>query len=272
MFFIATAFEERRSDRAMATALTSNNEKRSEYYDPDSNRWSPVSWTNNFSFSGVAPLVIKTKICVFIKEEFHSTALWIYSFESNSLTLLGNWIDRACFCAVAVDSYIYVLGGNLWRSNEVLSECTRFDTEKNEWQKIASLNEARGNAFGVCKSEKIFIAGGENSGSLRTCEVYNIPTDEWQFIASLTLNRSLGSMVLADETLYVLGGFTTGMENDVKVECYNHESDEWNIKATVPVDKIVTDYESRMSYTFKGCSLPVFKGVLTNLKSIAESN
>ena len=272
VFFIATAFEERRSDRAMAAALTSNNETRSEYYDPDSNRWSPVSWTNNFSFSGVAPLVIKTKICVFIKEEFHSTALWIYSFESNSLTLLGNWIDRACFCAVAVDSYIYVLGGNLWRSNEVLSECTRFDTEKNEWQKIASLNEARGNAFGVCKSEKIFIAGGENSGSLRTCEVYNIPTDEWQFIASLTLNRSLGSMVLADETLYVLGGFTTGMENDLKVECYNHESDEWNIKATVPVDKIVTDYESRMSYTFKGCSLPVFKGVLTNLKSIAESN
>jgi len=51
--------------------------------------------------------------------------------------------------------------------------------KKNEWQKIAPLNEARCDAFGVCKNEKIFIAGGSTfDGSkivyMSTCEVYNI--------------------------------------------------------------------------------------------------
>ena len=42
--------------------------------------------------------------------------------------------------------------------------------------KISPLNEARRMAFDVSKSEKIFIAGGVNSGKLRTYVVYNIPT------------------------------------------------------------------------------------------------
>ena len=184
------------------------------------------------------------------------------------MTPLGNWTDRKCFCALAVDSYIYILGGSLWGTRGARSECARFDTEKNEWQKIATLNEARRNAFGACKNEKIFIAGGVNSELLRTCEVYNILTDEWQFIASLTLRRSWGSMVLPDETFYVLGGFTRELKSGFKVECYNHESDEWNVKATVPVNKITTDYDKFMPYTLKGCSFRVFNGVLTNLKSL----
>ena len=272
LFYIARAAREgARSDRVMAAALTSNNETGSECYDPDSNQWSPVSWANNLSFRADEPLVVKNNICFFIKGDFRSTDLWIYSLDSDSWTPLANWIDRAFFCAVAVDSYIYVLGGNLWSSGEVLSECARFDTVKNQWQKIAPLNEARRNAFGAFKNEKIFIAGGENSDFLRTCEVYNLLTDEWQFIASLRLGRTWGSMVLADETFYVVGGFMRNLENSLEVECYNHESDEWNVKATVPVNRAMHDTKF-MPYPFKGCSLRVFKGVLTNLKSIAESN
>ena len=251
---------------------------RSQCYDPDSNRWSPVSWANKLSFltAAVPALAVKNKICFFINEEFRSTALWIYSFDSNSLSSLGNWIDRACFCAVAVDRYIYVLGGNLWSTRKVLSECTRFDTEKNEWQKIAPLNEARKNALGACKNEKIFIAGGWyldwfQVELLNTCEVYNILTDEWQFIASLALCRTLGSMVVVDETLYVLGGGcqSAGKFSD-KVKYYNHEDNEWNDKATVPVNKITLREREEEPYHFKGCSLRVFKGVLTKLQSISE--
>ena len=95
---------------------------------------------------------------------------------------------------MAVDSYIYVLGGNLSSIGEALSECARLDTKENKWQKIEPLNEARRMAFGVCKRQKIFLAGGVNSGKLRPCEVYNVLTDEWQFIASLTLGRSWRSM------------------------------------------------------------------------------
>ena len=140
------------------------------------------------------------------------------------------------------------------------------------------MNEARRQAFGVCKNEKAFIAGGWVSNGLgtvrlKTCEVYNILTDEWQFTASLALSRGFGSMMLVDETLYVLGGRTAidyGEFSD-QVEGYNHESDEWNVKAIVPVNKITIKNKGHPWYYLKGCTLPVFKGVLTNLKSLAES-
>ena len=254
----------------------------SQCYDPDLNHWSSAPWVNKLPFSVGRTLVVRNRIC-FLKESTDSTALWTYSLDSNSLTSLLNWVERAYFCAVAVDSFIYVIGGNVRKhSGPALKECARFDTEQGEWQKIAPLNEARRNAFGLCKNEKIFIAGGtyEDGGRftvkfLNTCEVYNIKRDEWQFIASLKMGRTLGSMVLIDETLYVLGGLTrTRYESPLKisdkVECYNHEGNEWNEKATIPVNKITIKKGEKLRYYFKGCSLRVFKGVLTNLESIDD--
>ena len=256
---------------------------RSQCYDPDSNRWSPAPWTNSLPFSTGKPLVVKNQIFFIVEEPADSTTLWTYSLDSNSLTPLHNWVERISFCVVAVDSYIYVIGGAARNSSDrSLSHCARFDTEKNEWQQIAPLNEARCDAFGVCKNEKIFIAGGSTSdGSeivyLETCEVYNILRDEWQFMANLTLRRTWGSIMLVDETLYVLGGRTKMRYQSPgkfsnKVECYNHEGDAWYVNATVPINKIA--YKKReqrdfICYFLKGCSLRVFKGVLTNLKSIA---
>jgi len=112
---------------------------------------------------------------------------------------------------------------------------------------------------------------------METCEVYNILTDEWQFVSNLTLRRTWGSMLLVDETLYVLGGRTKMRYESPgkfsnKVECYNHESDAWYVKATVSINKIAIKKREQLDficYFLKGCSLRVFKGVLTNLESIA---
>lgn len=78
-----------------------------------------------------------------------------------------------------------------------------------------------------------------------------------------------------DETIYVLGGrtrirYTSPGKFSNKVECYKHESDAWYVKTTVPINKIaIKKRENFVSYCLKGCSLQVFKGVLTNLESIA---
>ena len=261
-----------------------NDVARSQRYDPDSNRWSPAPWANNLPFSAGKPLVVKNRIC-FIVEEAGSTALWTYSLDSNLFTPLRNWVDRVSFCVVAVDSYIYVIGGGVRNSlDRSLSECARFNTERKEWQKIAPLNEARCDAFGVCKNGKIFIAGGSTSDGLevvylKSCEVYNILTDEWQCMASLTLCRTWGRMMSVDETLYVLGGRTRTRymspgKFSNKVECFNHESDAWYVKAIVPINKIAIKKREQLDFHFvyyflKGCSLRVFKGALTNLESIA---
>ena len=256
---------------------------RSQCYDPDSNHWSPAPWANNLPFSTGKPLVVKNQIC-FIVEETESTTLWTYSLDSNSLTPSLNWVEIKSFCVVAVDSHIYAIGGAARNRSDIsFSQCGRFDTEKNEWQKIAPLNEARCDAFGVCKNEKIFIAGGSTSDGLEivyleTCEVYNILRDEWQFMANLTIRRTWGSMMLVDETLYVLGGRTKMRYQSPgkfsnKVECYNHESDDaWCVKATVPIKKITIKKRKKQDficYFLKGCSLRVFKGVLAKLRSVA---
>ena len=156
---------------------------------------------------------------------------------------------------MAVDRYIYVIGG-LGRiggdyQQVALSECSRFDTEGNEWQRIAPLDRSRTDAFGVCKNEHIFIAGGSDEELLyaqqflNSCELYNIQTNEWQYIASLTRRRTLGRMVLIGETLYVLGGVTFTkmdlLEYCDKIEYYDHGTNEWKDQATVHVRKITRD-------------------------------
>ena len=113
-------------------------------YDPDSNRWSPVSWTNNLSFALDAPLVVKNKI---------STEKWMG-------LLLNCGLQTARRPQNAQDSTARKMNG-----------------------KISPLNEARRMAFDVSKSEKIFIAGGVNSGKLRTYVVYNIPTGPNRWVA-----------------------------------------------------------------------------------------
>ena len=249
----------------------------SQCYDPDSNRWSSAPWRNELRFYRGTSLVVGNRICLLLEEETDSITLWTFSVDFDSLTPLRNWVEITRFCAVAVDRYIYVIGGKKYRA--ALAECARFDTEQNEWKKLAPLNEARANAVGVCKNEKIFIAGGmvPPREVLQTCEVYNISTDEWQFIASVTLRRTLKNMVLADETLYLVGGFTrttdfNRVKSSDKIEHYNQDCDEWNVKASVPVDKITTKEMKARPYYFQACSLRVFKEVLTNLESIAGSD
>ena len=191
------------------------------------------------------------------------------------MSSLFKWVEKADFCAVTVGRYIYVIGGRKFSERILmdqhpppLSECTRFNTEADEWQKKAPLNEGRTHACGVCKNEKIFIAGGHGSEVLKSCEVYNILTDEWQVIASLTSCRTLGRMVLVDKTLYVLGGRTLSGKFSDKIEGYDHEKNEWNEKAIIPVRKVTTRERENDWDFLKGCSLRVFYGVFNNLESI----
>ncbi|XP_078378456.1 kelch-like protein 40 [Oculina patagonica] len=255
----------------------------SQCYDPDLNRWSPAPWTKldsnlPFTTDDLQNVLAVANQIFFIVAEVRSTSRWTYSLDTNSLTPLFNWVEKSSFCAVAVGRYIYVIGGSF--SDRPLSECSRFDTETDDWLNIAPLNEARIGAFGVCKNEQIFIAGGRwiygvsQVIFMNSCEVYNILTDEWQLIANLKLNRNLGSMVLVDDVLFVLGGrtsfryYSSGHRWSDTVECYDHEKDEWNNKTNVPVSKMTIKNRAKPQYYFKGCSLQVFTGVLNSLESI----
>ena len=265
----------------------------SQCYDPDLNRWSPAPWTVNANeevisctdnfYNGFVQHVmfVRNKICFIVNVKMGQTYMLLtYNLDSNSMApALFHWVqEKVDFCAVAVDKFIYVVGGaEMPGRRNALSECARFDTEENEWQAKAPLAEARRLPLGVNKNENIFIAGGEAVPGrlmlLKTCEVYNILTDEWQFIASLTATRYWGNIFLLDEKLCVLGGFTRKpgknyAEHSDEVEWYDHEKDEWNNKAIDPIRKISIEENKCPKYFLTGCSFQIFKDVLNNLEPL----
>ena len=139
--------------------------------------------------------------------------------------------DWTGVCTVAMNSYLYVVGGvyiggvdkhgHILRS---LRQAVIFNTAVQKWEKIASLQCGRYCACGAAARDKIFIAGGIIGGAFpyrgevpevvtETCEMYNVSTNEWQFIVSLHTPRKNGSMVYLRGCLYVVGeGLTANGE------------------------------------------------------------
>ena len=170
-------------------------------------------------------------------------------------------------CFVAAGNCLYVLGGEATRNYshpEYVTVAERFDTVGHQWEKIADMQQERGEAFGVAFQGKIFVAGGKDRSrkELNSCEVYNITTDEWQFIGSLNVPRSHGSMLCVNGTIYVLGGSRPRYANAYTVEVYDPVGNKWTQETTIPVEKIPEKERS----SFTGCAMKLSKGVLNKIE------
>ena len=167
-----------------------------------------------------------------------------YNFKSNT------WIDVDCYgskpvaardpCIIAMDRYLYVIGGVMLTDFETISSPYRLDTMtlhsgigdggNLSWDLITEMKVPRWGACGTAAHGKIFIAGGSpNGGSYcRTCEVYNVEADEWQLIACLNSPRFFGSIVYLKGILYVVGGRGRNADKRVMaVESYDFEEKKW---------------------------------------------
>ena len=170
-------------------------------------------------------------------------------------------------CFVAAGNCLYVLGGEATRNYshpEYVTVAERFDTIGHQWEKIADMQQERGEAFGVAFQGKIFVAGGKDRSrkEINSCEVYNITTDEWQFIGSLNVPRSHGSMLCVNGTIYVLGGSRPRYANAYTVEVYDPVGNKWTQKTTIPVERIPEKERS----SFTGCAMKLSKGVLDKIE------
>ena len=170
-------------------------------------------------------------------------------------------------CFVAAGNCLYVLGGEATRNYshpEYVTVAERFDTIGHQWEKIADMQQERGEAFGVAFQGKIFVAGGKDRSrkEINSCEVYNITTDEWQFIGRLNVPRSHGSMLCVNGTIYVLGGSRPRYANAYTVEVYDPVGNKWTQKTTIPVERIPEKERS----SFTGCAMKLSKGVLDKIE------
>ena len=184
-----------------------------------------------------------------------------YNFKSNT------WTDVHCYgskpvaatgaCIIAMDRYLYVIGGLMLTDFETISSPYRLDTMtlhsgmgdggNQSWDRITEMKVPRWAACGTAAHGKIFIAGGSADGgspSLDTCEVYNIEADEWQLIASLNSPCFSGSMVYLKGILYVVGGRGRNVNKRVMaVESYDLEKKKWKERTKLPINKTFPDWK-----------------------------
>lgn len=248
-------------------------------YDPFSGHWVRLDW----DFSQMKPKAILTAVVrgamyAVIETDCPSRTLskqvegYIMkcNVESNaweqvSSFLFDGLVGVSGACAVAMDNFLYVIGGCCFYSDCVrpVGTARRFDTIDKKWEKIADMQEARYNTCSVSARGKLFIAGGVVAGEFPsdivttdTCEVYNVFTNEWQFIASLFAPRSSASMVCIKGTLYVVGGYhwedgRCSTPHALVVESYDFKWNTWEIKKKMP------RRNQQIGHDIKACTLRV---------------
>ena len=242
--------------------FTFTNNQNSERYDPVFNVWSEL----NLSTNSAKLAVLKGEIyAVEFDTKNRTTATKRYNVKQYEWERLDSY-HRECrqgACVIAAGSHLYAFGGkNLCFSNNGTAE--RFDTVKNEWERIADMLEERSDAFGVASQEKILVAGGNGSRErLETCEMYNTLTNEWQLVANLNVPRCYGSMVCLNGKLYVLGGERGPYRHsrELSVECFDPVNDQWIHKTTIPAENM----EPRNNNSFIGSVLKLSRELLDKL-------
>ena len=162
--------------------------------------------------------------------------------------------------------HLYVIGGtesDVWLAVGS-TKVVRIDPEDGNCEEVASMNEARHDAFGAAMNGKIYVGGGRRrSTTLKTCEMYDPLTDEWQVMPSLNVPRHSSSMVCYEEALYVAGGMKKkGRQyRELSVEIFDFKTNKWKKKSTIPVADEIEE-ERKQNWHYKACSAAMHKDAL----------
>ena len=259
--------------------------KRAEMFDPSLKRWTTFDYqTRQTSRQNYGLAVVKGQLFAVYEilservralripqrlSERPSFYVSKYNFKSNT------WTDVHCYgskpvaamgaCIVAMDRYLYVIGGLMPTDSKSISPPYRLDTMtkhsgmryrgNQSWDRITEMKVPRWQACGTAAHGKIFIANGSLASFVHhtlTCEVYNVEADEWQLIASLNSPRVSGSMVYLKGILYVVGGRGRNINKRVMtVESYDFEEKTWKKKTKLPINKTSPEWK------YDSCALKI---------------
>ncbi|XP_078351586.1 kelch-like protein 28 [Oculina patagonica] len=244
-------------------------------YTPAYNSWSAFQVATGF----ISTAVLKDGLYAICDKYGGSQDIYRCDLENDCsiLTKLPTFHHKSC--VVTDEQHMYLIGGtsDFW-GGEPLSTTLRFDLSANEWEEVASINEARYNAFGATMNGKVYIAGGCQGYTtlISACEVYNPLTNEWQLMPSLKVARSSASMVCHEGSLYVLGGISFvcrarqwSQLRVLSVEVFDSEQNEWKEESVIPtVECFETSREETEKNIFRACSARLFKEVIDKLKPL----
>jgi len=158
---------------------------------------------------------------------------------------------------------IYVIGGSKRElgSAWTRSECTYqtvecFDTFKQEWKRVASMDIGRILPGIAILSGQIFVCGGEvDSKILANGEVYNPQDDSWTPIAHMMVPRCEFGLVAVNGCLYAFGGWV-GEDIGGSIEMYDPALNEWRMQGTMQEPRFSMGIVSHQGliYIVGGCT------------------
>ncbi|KAK3507408.1 hypothetical protein QTP70_019651 [Hemibagrus guttatus] len=125
---------------------------------------------------------------------------------------LGDLPEKPRFChrVRVISGKLYVVGGRHYYGRDDTLKCAfRYDPIQNSWQRLADMNERRGNFALVVLDGKMFAIGGDKDSEFNTgsVEVYCSVTDTWSFVHHLDQSLSGHAASVWNEKIFISGGF-----------------------------------------------------------------
>nr|UBY06950.1 NBS-LRR disease resistance protein [Dasypyrum villosum] len=202
-------------------------------YDPSTGRWFKVPNMPSVESSYWESLAVATELLVF----GGARVALRYSILTNSWTGLADAMNtpRYSFGSATVGEKAYVAGGR--DSYRVLSSAEMYDSDKDTWTPLASMNRARNGCSAVFVDGKFYVIGGNSSrNKVLTCgEEYDPNRRSWRVIDNMSkgLNEaSLGAPLLlavVNNKIYA----ADYNENDLKQ--YDKLDNKWITLGNLPV-------------------------------------
>ena len=248
-----------------------SNQSGGDYYVRSTNTWGAIQSDLKYIAVKLCSLLTFNEhksLYAVLESSRYGCAVYDYDPVRNEWNRFVEYEKLQCWgaCGVTDGCHLYIIGGTKSRVQKALgsTKVLRIDPEAGNCEEVASLNEARHDAFGAAMNGKIYVGGGiQGSATLKTCEMFNPSTNEWQMMPSLNVPRHSSSMVCFQEALYVVGGMKNKNRRirELSVEMFDFKSNEWKEKSSIPVN-YESDEEEKKNWHYKACSAAVHKDAL----------
>ena len=172
---------------------------------------------------------------IYIPGDSTTADTFVYDIETNTWSTIppGEYSKRVHYRTVAIDHYLYVLGGIIVDLNESTNEVWILNTETEEWSKGLPMHDGRINFAAGVINGVIYVAGGASWPSeapIMTAEKF---TDEWSFIADIPDREasyqfwSYMADGVTDNALWLAGGRRASWLDNFHTGFYDPAEDAW---------------------------------------------
>ncbi len=167
---------------------------------------------------------------------------WVYDPQVDSWQTIAVMPFRvAAGVAIALDDYIYVIGGlgDPFAEDPYAGEVLRYNPQIDEWDVLAALPVNINHCAAVVIEEEIYILGGRaGAQDYNVVQIYDPSSDSWREGIPFQQARAGHAAVVVNGMIYILGGERINSEDNSvldSVEIFDPENQSWSFGVSMPV-------------------------------------